>query len=399
MSFDVRKVADRISVSLQESLALFVSSAARTTARSLATLPAATRKASTLAILLAVAAQPTPGPDCYTKIAPVYYETDVRSLIRAVTPADVERIRGELITYIWKSSLLPGDLPEVHADVANPFPDFSPPPNVVRIDRLTVSMDGFVSNMYLFVPKDARQRLIIFHNGHSDSVWPGNGTGVVRFFLERRYLVLIVHMPLYGPNTGPFGHVIGFHNPMRRLETTTLSPIKYFLEPVVRAVNYSKLVLGALDVSMIGLSGGGWTTTLSAAIDPRIRVSIPVAGSLPRYLREPGGPCTTVGDRADFEQNHPPLYAIADYLDLYILGSHGPSRGQLQVLNQYDSCCFNGVRALTYRDILKDVIRKLPNSRYDLFIDSSHKSHRISQYALETAILPFLEADEPASVR
>ena len=36
---------------------------------------------------------------------------------------------------------------------------------------------------------------------------------------------------------------------------------------------------------MIGLSGGGWTTTVYAAIDPRIVKSIPVAGTLPLYLR------------------------------------------------------------------------------------------------------------------
>ena len=29
---------------------------------------------------------------------------------------------------------------------------------------------------------------------------------------------------------------------------------------------------------MIGLSGGGWTTAVEAAIDPRIKLSIPVAG-------------------------------------------------------------------------------------------------------------------------
>ena len=36
---------------------------------------------------------------------------------------------------------------------------------------------------------------------------------------------------------------------------------------------------------MIGLSGGGWTTTVAAAIDPRVGLSIPVAGSLPFDMR------------------------------------------------------------------------------------------------------------------
>jgi hypothetical protein len=36
----------------------------------------------------------------------------------------------------------------------------------------------------------------------------------------------------------------------------------------VQAVNYGK-ALGYKHIVMVGLSGGGWTTTISAAIDPR----------------------------------------------------------------------------------------------------------------------------------
>ena len=46
---------------------------------------------------------------------------------------------------------------------------------------------------------------------------------------------------------------------------------------------------------MAGLSGGGWTTTLYAAIDPSIRYSFPVAGTIPLYLR--------TGDRSGTKSN------------------------------------------------------------------------------------------------
>jgi len=180
------------------------------------------------------------------------------------------------------------------------------------------------------------------------------------------------------------------HDPMFTLETPTLSPFKYFLEPVVRAVNYAEQVLHARHVHMIGISGGGWTTTLAAALDPRIEVSFPVAGTLPGYLRRQDAPCSQP-DRGDLEQYHPVLYSIADYLDLYILGSYGRGRAQLQVLNQFDSCCFAGIRFLTYEDIVKDVVRRLGAGTYDIFLDSSHRSHLISDHALESAILPFLK--------
>jgi hypothetical protein len=35
---------------------------------------------------------------------------------------------------------------------------------------------------------------------------------------------------------------------------------------------------------MLGLSGGGWSTTLAAAVDPRIQLSFPTAGSVPPGL-------------------------------------------------------------------------------------------------------------------
>ena len=97
--------------------------------------------------------------------------------------------------------------------------------------------------------------------------------------------------------------------------------MRYFLEPVVLAVNYAKALgykcgtpqhgptifrqdgpnhLGSCQnaipehqmgltpsglcalrhIIMAGLSGGGWTTTISAAIDPRITLSMPIAGSI-----------------------------------------------------------------------------------------------------------------------
>ena len=45
---------------------------------------------------------------------------------------------------------------------------------------------------------------------------------------------------------------------------------------------------------MMGKSGGGWTTTLAAALDPRISFSAPIAGSIPPGQRH--GPGADRGD-------------------------------------------------------------------------------------------------------
>lgn len=75
---------------------------------------------------------------------------------------------------------------------------------------------------------------------------------------------------------------------------------------------------------MMGLSGGGWTTVLYAALDPRIMRSYPVAGSWPIYLR-----FASPRDWGDYEETIPELYKTVNYLEMYILGSYGEGRKQL----------------------------------------------------------------------
>ncbi len=52
---------------------------------------------------------------------------------------------------------------------------------------------------------------------------------------------------------------------------------------MILAVNYAVGALGYDHIVMLGLSGGGWTTTLAAAVDARIALSMPVAGSVPKF--------------------------------------------------------------------------------------------------------------------
>ena len=145
-------------------------------------------------------------------------------------------------------------------------------------------------------------------------------------------------MPLTGRNNRPtaqgrFGPIrLREHDDLALLPTGAQHPIGLFFEPLRVAVD--ALSPSYRRIVMVGLSGGGWATTVYAALDPRISASYPVAGSLPFPLRY-----QTVGD---WEQTLPALYEIADYLDLYVLGSIGRGRSQLQILNEQDPCCFAG---------------------------------------------------------
>ena len=104
--------------------------------------------------------------------------------------------------------------------------------------------------------------------------------GSVDWLNQLGYDVMNHHMPTFQPNAvNPYG-VQCDHAWFAQFEVQGASVLRFFLEPVVRSINYAT-TLGYKRVVMTGLSGGGWSTTMLAAIDPRITLSLPVAGSMP----------------------------------------------------------------------------------------------------------------------
>jgi pimeloyl-ACP methyl ester carboxylesterase len=152
------------------------------------------------------------------------------------------------------------------------------------------------------------------------------------------YTVAAMRMPLF--QSPSHCGLTGVHDKLFDVPLKEGSPLKFFLEPIARTINYLlKENADLKEVDMVGLSGGGWTTTVYAAIDPRIIKSFPVAGSLPLYLRGSNY-------NHDLEQYFAPIYRVAGYKDLYVLGASGEGRFQVQILNRYDDCCFasNNIR-------------------------------------------------------
>ena len=252
-------------------------------------------------------------------------------------------------------------------------------------ERVEVRMEfGARSIIYLFHPRSSNGQLLIYHQGHGGDFFRGVNT--IRFFLRHGYAVAAFAMPLLGMNgqlviETPDGSItLRQHNDLRVLESDVFSPLKFFVEPVTVFLNYAVEEYAYDMVAMVGLSGGGWTTTLAAALDPRIARSYPVAGTLPLYI-SPGG---------DYEQTHPGLYALANYPELYVLGTYGGMRRQIQVLNRYDPCCFGGTGFRLYEEQVARTAQRVGNGLFSVFLDDTHREHKISEAAL-AAILNDLE--------
>lgn len=149
---------------------------------------------------------------------------------------------------------------------------------------------------------------------------------------------------------------------------------------------------------MIGLSGGGWTTTVYPALDPRITRSYPTAGSLPFFLRSaPPKPSPTTGDWEQRLDRHPVFYGISDFPDIYALASVGRHRRQTQILNRFDACCFNGVGHRSYEPVVRQRIEVIGNGHWELLEDATHGEHAISPHALDVILwdLDVNCSDEP----
>jgi len=311
---------------------------------------------------------------------------DVASIINIHSPQDIEAKRTALIELLWGKDAFPFEkLPDSVISAVNDS-DFVSLTNLKRIDKLVIEMEsGFNSLVYHFIPENANGSAAIYHQGHGGKF--NIGINTIRAFLEKGYHVFAMSMPLLGMNRRPvvdterYGKLIlHSHNQMILLSPAQGHPLKYFMEPVAAVSNYA-WKFNFERLIMIGLSGGGWTTTLYAALDPRIDISYPVAGTLPHYLR--ARDFAGNGSMGDYEQRAPEIYKTANYPELYILGCSGAKRRQLQILNEFDACCFRGTGYKTYLDIIIERLALLGQGSFDIFLDSTHRLHQISAQALK----------------
>lgn len=302
------------------------------------------------AIVSPTAAVPEPMPPGVTLQS--VQVPDLHELVQIDETDDVERLRGEILQAVFGRPELPASLPAV-VESAEAFVGFA-------ARRLTIPLvTGEQQLAHYIEPRQSIGRLAIYHAGHKQAALT-DGAAIIQALLETGFHVLAFDM------------LPGAHERYANLER----PLEPFLEHVAVGLNYALAEREFDSVVMLGLSGGGWTTVLYAALDPRISRSYPVAGSYPNYLRDQQP--SSVGD---FEQQLPRL--AVDYLDLYLMASSA-GRRQVQIFNFNDSCCFSGGLARTYHDFTAARASEIGGS-FDVVIDPSDK-HEISAAALRLVL-------------
>ena len=347
---------------------------------------------------------------CFTDIDPSFSNVNWQADIHIKSDADVQALRAALIRQIFPQGFPTGSanvtMAPATTDKSDPnasglYPVFMGDRNsgLKAEYRLTVVLpNGLRSIVFLWVPKSSNNRLFLAHDGHgNNSYYPDgrvkvpamvNPTNYVtaNTLLNKGFTVVWLQMPLYGDNliasnpappypSNCLTNQCERHTALfQAYAASATSPYFYFLDPVIATLNLVLSKASYQDVTMMGASGGGWTTLVAAAIDPRITTSVAVAGSLPMQLRT--GVCgrASLGDGE--QQSHPGLlYAKISFLDLYIMASDGPGRQHIQVNNQYDTCCFFGVTHRGYSDMLESYISQHNLGRYKYVLDTQFVGH------------------------
>lgn len=307
--------------------------------------------------------------------------SDIEPLIDISDQNDILLKRDSLIDYIWKNNSLPNSQNYlIDFDIVDERYNLV---NLKTIDKITISMKHDVKSVsYFFTPENPNNHLVIYHQGHAGDFI--NGKETIQSLIENNYSVLAFSMPLIGLNNQPiiddhnFGKIkLDLHEEFEFLESNDFSTISYFVEPIVISLNYLDDNYNFDSYNFVGISGGGWTAILYAAIDERINKTFSIAGSAPFYLR------TVPENFGDYEQRLPQLYRNANYLELYVLGSYGQNRELIQIFNKYDPCCFSGDVYLNYEPVISKKVNSLGLGSFKIFIDDSHNEHKISEKTIE----------------
>lgn len=345
-----------------------------------------------LGVLVALKGQLLLRPETPVSAKP-FLETNVKDLISIHNKDHAAAKRAQLVSFIWGTNGLPKDQP---ASIEKAIEDerYADLDNLKQIDRLTVKMEwGLTSTAYHFVPEQGNGKLLIYHGGHDGDFIVAKE--LISFFLKNGFGVIGMSMPLEAPNNQPIVEVervgkiqLAFHDQLKLLKMKSGNPVQLFLTPVAVVLNYAQ-PLGYDSIFMTGVSGGGWTTTIYAALDPRIKRSYPAAGTLPLHLREDRNRSNSAqrpADWGDYEQTIPELHSIANYLDLYILSSLGDQRKQLQILNKYDPCCLSGEAFRAYETVVNEHVRSLGGGSFAVFLDTKNRTHSISSDAMNVIL-------------
>jgi hypothetical protein len=227
-----------------------------------------------------------------------------------------------------------------------------------------------------FIPHHpAPGKIAIYLDGHQGGT-VRYGAHTVDQLLERGWQVIAMDMPLIGANRSDASPVLRHHDSFLWWQTEDFRPVSLFVQPLKALIDEIYREAGdsnSLAVMLIGKSGGGWTSFMYGALDPRIDYAVSIAGGMPLSLRLRETPMRL----GDYEQADPLIYEAVPYE--HIMPAAG-SRGAFYVYNQHDPCCYRFQPDDPFIRYLHDASRVL-SKPIGVYVDTAATHHTFSDTA------------------
>ena len=254
--------------------------------------------------------------------------------------------------------------------------------SVVQVAKDREYKSYFVLNKPANISADCA---LIYHAGHSGALWDedSNLIKLRNRVLQKGCVFVGMTMPLNGLNSTD-RQLTALHDGLAALRSEEFEPFALFVNPVIQVLNYLE-DQGIRKIAMAGFSGGGWTTTMAAALDERIIWSRSIAGAAPFVFAfidkssiENEKDVIVSSVFGDFEQSDTYFWVRkATYWDMYKLSSSNGRSAKL-LFFQNDDCCFPGG--------IVPIMNKVFQARginVRAFNDKVTKSHVLSVSAIE----------------
>ncbi len=209
---------------------------------------------------------------------------------------------------------------------------------------------GFQSVALLYEPENIQGRIpaIVNVNGHVGA--PGKSVEYKQKrcinFARRGMMALNLEWFAFGELSNPENR----HSFAAHLDLAGANGLGLFYLEMRKGLDYlaAHPQVDPNRLGVTGLSGGGWQTIILSALDPRVAVSVPVAGYSATSSKVE---VRRFGDLGDFEQNATDLFNGQDYTHLTAMRAPRPT---LIAANAEDDCCF---RAPVVKPRIYDAIR------------------------------------------
>tara|TARA_B100001540_G_scaffold297350_1_gene299888 strand:+ start:226 stop:1290 length:1065 start_codon:yes stop_codon:yes gene_type:complete len=250
-----------------------------------------------------------------------------------------------------------------------------------KSEKITTKIYDNKINAILTYASEQKNCLRIYIQGHGGNPFSYSyHNKLLKFFVSEGCDFLSMSMTGLGINEGSFSYPsrYGFISLDKEMaknhknysffydeDNPKLDPLTLFISPHYKIIK--SLTPNYENISIMGISGGGWYSVWLSALIPKIKFSVSYAGSLPMEYRK------FEGISGDWEQQDSQIYNYVSYWELYklmTLNEKGKiNRQAILVFNDEDNCCFFN----PYAQHFKLKIDKLNWKNFKVIIDENDK--------------------------